>query len=180
MQKPLYILAIVVLLASMTNPAFARAIQAQVPTPEVGGPAPDVRGRTTITPGGVREPSAPVAEPAEPEITTETEQPEVVAPPTVVEPSVPPDTRTVPRIDMDEPVTQSTPAGVGAGPDTADVVPPDDFPEDDTFATGGQDDLIPRAGMGLGWLALLGGAMTGAGLARRIAIGKGIGNRGEG
>ncbi|MEN6371023.1 MAG: hypothetical protein ABFD64_03335 [Armatimonadota bacterium] len=167
MRNQLYSLIIIVFFVSITSPAFTRAIQAQVSTPDVGGPSPNVGGTTTVTPGGVQAPAAPEIKPEEPEITPAPEQPGEVAPPTVVEPTAPTDNRTVPKINMNEPPTQSTPAGVGAGPGTASEVPTGGFAETGTTAARTQETLIPRAGIELGWLSLLGGAMTGAGIAMR-------------
>lgn len=184
MRNLISILAIAALFISIACPVFARAVQAQVPTPEVGGPTPGIGGRTTVTPGGVRDtPSpvvppapAPIAEPAEPAITPEPEQPEVVAPPTVLEPAPPADTRTVPRIEMESPAAPSIPAGTGAGPGITaapEAVPMQDqfdFSEGGTFAAEGPDDIIPRAGLGYGWISLLGGALTAAGVALKKRV----------
>ncbi|MEN6520968.1 MAG: hypothetical protein ABFD46_07445 [Armatimonadota bacterium] len=167
MRNPLYILVIIVILLSLTSPVFTRAIQAQVSTPDVGGPTPNVGGTTTITPGGVQAPAAPVTEPEEPQVTPVPEQPGEVAPPTVVEPTTPTDNRTVPKIDMTEPTTQSTPAGVGAGPGSSSLVPAGGFTEEVSSVTKADGALIPRAGIELGWISLLGGAMIAAGIAMR-------------
>jgi len=185
MRKLIYTFTVAAIYISITCPVLARAVQAQVSMPDVGGPMPSVDGKTTITPGGVQEtpsptvPPAPVPiEPVEPAITPEPNQPEVVAPPTVLEPVPPPDTRTVPRIEMGSPASPSVPAGTGAGPETistSEALPAQDtfgFPEEDTFASDESAEIIPRAGLGYGWISLLGTAMAAAGIVMKKVVRK--------
>ena len=128
-----------------------------------GPAAPDVGGTVTVTPGGTREtpsvtplpPPGPVVEPAAPTVTTEPSPPSQVSPPKVMEPTMP-ETAT-------QPARPSAPAGVGAGP-RAEVTP---RAEAQPVSTARTSELIPRAGVDIGWLAVAGGVLTGIGLAMR-------------
>lgn len=153
--------------------------------PEVGGPEVNPGGTATITPGGTVEGTETTSPATENQTVTEQEtptdstmpdstvRPGEDSPPVITEPGTT-DDRQVPTIVINEPSTPTTPAGTGAGPGTT-TSSQSSFANDPYMGSadyymggdGSRNEVLPAAGVELGWFAVAGSILIGLGAAVR-------------